>query len=157
MTVRKSATATTEGDSPEGPAPLGTALAGPENGQRGAPAAGGRVRSVALTIVSRYWLVLFLVIEVVTFSLMRRDTFMTSANLHAILLLQAVPLTAALALTLPLIVGEFDLTVGVVTTGSAVVIAGMMRRLPTGPGHCGGSAGGEVRRYVEGLLTARSK
>ncbi|PRZ34778.1 monosaccharide ABC transporter membrane protein (CUT2 family) [Antricoccus suffuscus] len=91
-----------------------------------APTARRGTRGVVLTILSRYWLALFLVIEVVTFSIMRPDTFMTSANLHAILLLQTVPFTAALALTVPLIVGEFDLTVGIVTTGSAVVIAGLM-------------------------------
>lgn len=85
-----------------------------------------RAGSLVIRILERYWLVAFLVIEVVTFSIMRPDTFATVANLQTISLQQVEPLIAALALTLPLIVGEFDLAVGTVATGSAVVVAGMM-------------------------------
>ncbi len=85
-----------------------------------------RFASFPLVILERYWLALFLAIELVIFSIMRPDTFMTVANVQTILLQQVEPLIAALALTLPLIVGEFDLSVGAVATGSAVVVAGLM-------------------------------
>jgi ribose transport system permease protein len=101
-------------------------IADESRNQAGAGAAipaGGRL----LARVAQYWLLLFLVLELVVFSLMRPHTFFTLLNLRSVLLEQAVPLTAALALALPLIVGEFDLSVGAIATGSAVVSAALMR------------------------------
>lgn len=59
----------------------------------------------------RYTVVLVLVAMVVVFSALRPDTFFTAGNFTTIANSQAVLLILALALTLPLAVGEFDLSV----------------------------------------------
>ena len=46
------------------------------------------------------------------FSLMRPETFASSANRKTILLTQSVPAIFAIAILFPLIVGELDLSVG---------------------------------------------
>jgi ribose transport system permease protein len=71
----------------------------------------------------KYAVVLVLVAMIVVFSLLRPDTFFTSGNFTTIANSQAVLLILALALILPLSVGEFDLSVasglgfGAVLTG----------------------------------------
>jgi ribose transport system permease protein len=109
-----------------------------------------------LARLARYWLALFLIIEVMVFSTMRPDTFMTVANLQTILLQQVEPLLASLALTLPLIVGEFDLSVGAVTTAAAVTAAGLMgHHVPTPVALILTIAAGSVVGLVGALLVAR--
>jgi ribose transport system permease protein len=85
-----------------------------------------RLSRYAVVLAARYWLLMFLVIEFVVFSILQPNTFMMWSNIQTILLQQAVPLVAALALTFPLVVGEFDLSVGNLTTGAAVIAAGLM-------------------------------
>ncbi|MFT4009454.1 MAG: ABC transporter permease [Nocardioidaceae bacterium] len=80
-----------------------------------------------LSLVARYWLLCFLIIEIVIFAIISPDTFPTTANAQALLLQNVVPLVAALALMLPLIVGEFDMSIGAIVTVGAVVAAGSMR------------------------------
>ncbi|NYJ01993.1 ribose transport system permease protein [Nocardioides thalensis] len=72
--------------------------------------------------LSRYGLALILLILVVGFSLARPASFATPDNYRAILNNQAVVVLLALAAMMPLIVGEFDLSVaGVLGTGQALV------------------------------------
>lgn len=75
------------------------------------------------TFLYRYAIVLVLVLMVVVFSVLRPATFFTMGNLTTIANSEAVLLILALGLTLPLAVGEFDLSVaaglgfGAVLTG----------------------------------------
>ena len=115
-----------------------------------------KVAAIGLLVLARYWLVVFLAIEVVAFSALRSNTFMSAANFQSILLQQVEPLVAALALTIPLIVGEFDLSVGAVATGTAVMVAGMMSHsLATPFVLLVALAAATVVGIVVGLLVAR--
>lgn len=90
------------------------------------PRRGGR----ALRLVERYALVLALLGVLVTFAVLpaTRDTFLTEANLRFVLNNQAVPVLVALAVMVPLVVGEFDLSVGAVTGLTSVVVAAGITR-----------------------------
>ncbi len=75
----------------------------------------GRLEALALPIV---WLAM-----IVVFSLVETNTFFTSANASSILASQAVLVVVALGLIVPLIAGDFDLSVGSVVGTSALTIA----------------------------------
>lgn len=63
------------------------------------------------TVLYNYAIVLILAAMILAFSLLRPDTFFTSGNFTTIANSQAVLLILALGLTLPLAVGEFDLSI----------------------------------------------
>jgi ribose transport system permease protein len=75
------------------------------------------------TFLNRYAIVLVLILMIAIFSLLRPATFFTPGNFTTIANSEAVLLIMALGLTLPLAVGEFDLSVaaglgfGAVLTG----------------------------------------
>ena len=81
------------------------------------------VGSVVATAVRRFGLIGVWAVVAVVFSLLRPDTFPTTANLQNILGTQAVLLVLALALIAPLMAGDFDLSVAFVMAFSAVLIA----------------------------------
>lgn len=68
----------------------------------------------ASTLLGDYAVVIFLLLLIVGFSIALPDLFPTSRNAEAMLSDQAVPGMLALAVLLPLSVGEFDLSVGAV-------------------------------------------
>lgn len=89
-----------------------------------APAAGARRRSRWLELVSRGGVVVALLLVVVAFGIARPDTFLTTANLGAILQQAAAPAILAIGLTVPLALGEFDLSIGaMVGLGGAAAVA----------------------------------
>jgi ribose transport system permease protein len=73
----------------------------------------------------RFALLGALVITLVTFSVLpaTSDTFLTSANLQFVLNNQAVPVLVALAVMVPLVCNEYDLSVGSIAALSSVVAA----------------------------------
>src|SRR6201999_749010 len=72
-------------------------------------------RSVAGSLLSdKYALIGAWLGVIVLFSILRPDTFATSANASSILSSQGVLVVVSLAVVVPLIVGEFDLSVGAV-------------------------------------------
>ncbi len=77
------------------------------------------------SLLSPYSLVGVLIVVVLIFSLLVPDTFLTSDTLGVILSSQAPLLIATLALTLTLVVNEFDLTVGVVLVFTDVFVAAL--------------------------------
>ncbi len=85
-----------------GPAPAHASLATP-----------GRsvLRAVMMEILTRYATVLLLVLLIVTFSL-ASSRFLTSQNWQNLLVVQAVVSCTAFAAIVPLVVGEFDLSLG---------------------------------------------
>jgi ribose transport system permease protein len=78
------------------------------------PAAGARTRpargAIARTIVDRYAVLVAWAAIIVVFGIIEPDTFLTTGILSAILGTQAVLLMLALAVMIPLAVGEFDLS-----------------------------------------------
>lgn len=80
---------------------------------------------VAGNFFSRYAMLLLLVLLVVVFSVLRPQTFATAANASTILLENTILAVLALAVMLPLVVNEFDLSVASVMGFSAMLAAGL--------------------------------
>lgn len=97
---------------------------------------GARPRAGALDLLERYALLLALVGVLVTFAVLpaTSDTFATVTNLKFVLNNQAVPVLVALAVMVPLICNEFDLSVGALAALSSVVAAAGMTRFGLGWG-----------------------
>lgn len=89
-----------------------TDVAAEERGAEPERPARSRMRSLARRIAIDYGVVVFLLLLIVVFSLWLPQTFPTTANLQIILGSQAVPAMLALAAVIPLVAGEFDLSVG---------------------------------------------
>ncbi|HEY1854282.1 MAG TPA: ABC transporter permease, partial [Solirubrobacterales bacterium] len=68
-------------------------------------------------------MVIFLVLLFVGFSLDLPETFPTTSNLRSMVSSQSVLLILALAVTIPLRTGDFDLSIGAVTNFSAAIVA----------------------------------
>ena len=66
--------------------------------------------AIARTIVDRYAVLVAWAAIIVVFGILEPDTFLTTGILSAILGTQAVLLMLALAVMIPLAVGEFDLS-----------------------------------------------
>lgn len=84
-----------------------------------APSAASRLRNIA----SSQGLLVVLVALIIAFSLALPQTFPTMANARNVLTSQAVILMIALAVTLPLRAGDFDLSVSAVMALAASIIA----------------------------------
>src|SRR5713101_1328247 len=83
-----------------------------------------RVRT-AVARLSPYSLVVVLALEFVIFTGLAPETFPTPDTMGVILSSQAPLLIATLALTLTLIVNEFDLTVGAILVFTDVLVAAL--------------------------------
>ncbi len=80
------------------------------------------------TLLTRYSLVVALLVLIVAFSLLRPDVFPTFANAGSIMSDNAVLSLVALGVMVPLIVGQFDLSPGFVASLSVMLTAGLMSR-----------------------------
>ena len=113
----------------------------------------------AADVLERYALLLALVGVIAFFSALpaTSDTFATVTNFKFVLNNQAVPVLVALAVTVPLICNEFDLSVGALTALSSVIAAAGMTRFGLGWGPSMLLAVGAVALIglVAGLLVAR--
>ncbi len=96
-----------------------------------APAAGRTPPSV---VAARFALPFILVAFVVLFSLLRPDTFATTSNFKTILSQNSVLAVLAIGAMLPLIAGQFDLSVGAVLGVSEILVTGLTSKsgLPMG-------------------------
>ncbi len=74
---------------------------------------------------ARWALPVILVILVALFSLLRPETFATTSNFETMLTQQAVLCLLAFGTMLPLIVGEFDLSVGANLGAAAILVASL--------------------------------
>jgi ribose transport system permease protein len=91
---------------------------------RGQMAAPTRWRSLTGPLLSdKYALIFAWIGVIILFSLLRPDTFATSATASSILSSQGVLVVVSLAVVLPLIVGEFDLSVGAVLGLAAITVS----------------------------------
>jgi ribose transport system permease protein len=94
-------------------------LEGPEAAP---PAAPGRWRSRGRAFLYRYAVALALALMVVLFSALLPHTFFTVGNFQTIVSSQAVLLILALGLTVPLLVGEFDLSIAAMLGFAAILL-----------------------------------
>jgi ribose transport system permease protein len=95
------------------------------------PAPARRARSTQmeggalLHLLGRFGLPILLVLVVAIFSIWKTDTFFTWSNFNATFAQQAIILMVALAVMIPLIVGEFDLSVGANAGFGAIFAVGL--------------------------------
>jgi ribose transport system permease protein len=73
--------------------------------------------------IQRYSLIFVLALVLIVFAALNPDTFATGDNITSVLLQQVVPACIALAVLMPIIVGEFDLSAGYTLGFTAVVAA----------------------------------
>jgi ribose transport system permease protein len=83
------------------------------------PTAGMRISDLA----ERYALVAVWIVTIIVFSVLRPDVFPTHQNFSTIFGSQSVLVILALGLTLPLVVGQLDLSIGAAMSLAAVVVA----------------------------------
>jgi ribose transport system permease protein len=107
-------------------------------------------------LAERFGLPLLFVVCAVVFSLLRPETFATSANWKAIATSQAVLGVVALALIVPLVGGRFDVSVGANAGLCAVICAGLMSKngLPLAPAIAIAVALGGLVGVVNGVIVA---
>jgi ribose transport system permease protein len=113
-------------------------------------------RDTALVLAERFGLLAILLAIVVVFWLMN-DIFMSWSNWQNIIASQGVTLIIALALMVPLVAGNFDLSVGSVAILSSIVTAGAMQNNHTSLGlACAyGIAAGVIVGVVNGILVTK--
>lgn len=87
----------------------------------------GRLRR-RTQIAASFALPSLLLALIVLFSLLQPDTFATFANLRAVLLTQSVLAVLSIAVLLPLIIGEFDLSVGANLGLGAIAVTGLISK-----------------------------
>jgi ribose transport system permease protein len=103
-------------------APASEPTAAVPSARRRAPAPPQRVSD----LVNRYGLLGVFAVIVLLFSLLKPDTFPTTANAQSIASTQAVVALLALAATMPLIVGHFDVSIGFQLGLSQTLCAGLI-------------------------------
>jgi ribose transport system permease protein len=99
-------------NSPTPPAPAEAGAASSAGASRApGPAGASTVRRIGAAIVNRYATVLLLLLLIVVFSL-ASPKFLTAQNWQNLIITQSVVACIALAAILPLVAGEFDLSLG---------------------------------------------
>ncbi|HVY99699.1 MAG TPA: ABC transporter permease [Dongiaceae bacterium] len=83
---------------------------------------------LAKTLVGKYGLVVVLLLLIVFFSAMKPEFFPTRANAGSIMSDNAILTLVALGVMVPLIVGQFDVSVGFVATLGVMLTAGLLSR-----------------------------
>lgn len=111
-----------EADATERPSEPGTRPGEPPPSRAAPP------RQRLLAALERYALAILLAATVAGFSLLEPDLYATGANFRATMASQAVLAVAALAVMVPLLAGQFDLSVGATLGLSAVVLASAVGR-----------------------------
>jgi ribose transport system permease protein len=96
------------------------------------PAAGlrteGARKRAALLIVSRYGTLIGLLLMIIAFTIKAPDTFFTVDNSLNILNQGALTAIIAAGLTMTLVVGEFDLSIGYVASFVGLIVVGLMAK-----------------------------
>lgn len=84
-------------------------------------------RSRATSLVSKYGLLIAFALVVIVFTALRPATFPTAADVKSILTTAAPPMILAVALTIVLVMRDFDLSIGsVVGLASAISVVGIV-------------------------------
>jgi ribose transport system permease protein len=86
-----------------------------------------------IEVASKFSLVGLLILFFAFFSLMEPDTFLTVKNVQSMAAVNVVVALLAIGVIFPLIVGEFDLSVGYTLGLSQAFVIGMMTRYDVGP------------------------
>jgi ribose transport system permease protein len=95
----------------------------PAAGGAGSPAGGSAVTRIVAEVMSRYGVVVALALLIAGFSIALPDTFFTTGNFQTMVNAQAIVLMLAIAATIPLRAGDFDLSIAALMTTSAAITA----------------------------------
>ncbi len=104
---------------PAGPAPTAPA---PESPTRRS------AKRVALIVLSRYGTLIGLAIMIIAFTVRAPTTFLTLPNFLNILNQSSLTAIIAAGLTMTLVVGEFDLSIGYVASFAGLLVVGFIAR-----------------------------
>jgi ribose transport system permease protein len=113
--------------------------------------------TVALTIAGKYGTIIGLVVMIAVLSIAAGGTFLSVDNFVNVLTQNAIIAIVACGLTLPLVVGEFDLSVGYQASFAGVLCVGLMtnRGVPIPLAILLGAAVGVVAGLINGLLVTQ--
>jgi ribose transport system permease protein len=119
----------------------------------------GRRRGLrlALTVAGKYGTIIGLVVMIVILSIAAPDTFLSTSNFVNVLTQNSIIAIVACGLTLPLVVGEFDLSVGYQASFAGVLCVGLMTNqgMPIPLAIVLGVAAGLAAGIVNGLLVTQ--
>lgn len=109
------------------------------------------------SLLRNHIILLLIIVLIIVFSVLEPRTFPTLANVHGIVLGQAVSALLALAVLLVVVTGEFDLSAGYVLGFSAVLGAALtgVAGLPALVGFAACLIAGGLIGLLSGTLTAR--
>lgn len=159
MSQSSSHTAASAGSTEDRPAASGPLVA-PEVGRAEVPSR--PARSLGLTLLERYGLVLALLLAIAIFAALRPHTFPTTESARALLVQSAVPILLAVGLTFPLALGDFDLSIGsMLGLGGASAVTmmalhGATWQVAVGIALCLGVAAGVINGFFTAYLGASS-
>ena len=122
VTSRRSNLAVEPTPEPAAP-PLDAIMANPGDESVGKASQTPRVSGIVHAIGQRFGLVVAWVVIIAIFGALRPDTFLSLANLSAILGSQAVIAVLTLGVLIPMTAGDFDLSISSVLTLSAMLMA----------------------------------
>jgi ribose transport system permease protein len=118
----------------------------------------GRLSPKVLSVLERYGLVWMLVVLVAFFAIWPEtsSTFTSTANIRNLVAGQAVLAIAALALLIPLVAGQFDVSVGSVAVGTSIAVAALAgdAGVPLGVALAGGIVLAALVGLINGLIVA---
>lgn len=107
---------------------MSTTVAQPEPSTEPAVDSKRRARRVTLLIVSRYGTLIGLALMIVAFTIRAPTTFLTLPNFLNILNQSSLTAIIAAGLTIALVVGEFDLSIGYVASFAGLLVVGFIAR-----------------------------
>jgi ribose transport system permease protein len=118
-------------DMPDTVAPASAKPAAPvralnENKPAAVAAPPRNLRSLAMRILATYGTIIVLVLMIAVFSAIRPDTFATVGNFRNILNDMAIGVIVAAGLTVPLVCGDFDLSIGYVASFCGLLVIGLL-------------------------------
>lgn len=123
-----------------------------EQGERSS----SRTRRAIAILLTRYITVILLALVIVVFSVLAPNTFLTTNNWQNLLVVQAVPICMAMAALLPLVAGEFDLSLGYLVGFVAMTGASLSGQNVGAFGVIGAMLGvGLLFGIINGVLTVR--
>jgi ribose transport system permease protein len=104
----------------------GRALRHPAEPAAGEPSSRGSPRAAVMHVLGTYGTIIALAAMVVTFSVLQPDTFATFDNFRNIFNDMAIGAIIAAGLTVPLVAGDFDLSIGYVASFSGLLVIGLL-------------------------------
>lgn len=148
---------------------MADAVTGSQAGHRNTPASDLPAPDFAVAIAPRralrvqamHWLgtygtILALVVMVIVFSLLQPDTFATLGNIRNILTDMAIGTIIAAGLTVPLVGGDFDLSIGYVASFCGLLVIGLLDSGWPIPGAIAAVIGvGVIIGIVNGIIVSK--